>query len=210
MNTAGGPARTGPRARRAGPAARRSVTPRPGTRLLVTRLLAALLLVAPLLCSRPARAEIPAAYAPMAVRPLPGDDGRIEFDLRPAQQRARQEGKSLYVYLGAADCPYCRRYEAFLREHAPVLAPRFAARYLVVDLHSQLSVTSRHLVLRTEALRLPYADFQRAIGDQRARLLVYPSVWLLDASGRPLMQMPAGAGTFQTVAEQIEILDLVE
>ena len=49
------------------------------------------------------------------------------------------------------------------------------------------------------------------IGDQRARLLVYPSVWLLDAhSGLPLMQMPAGAGTFQTVPEQLEILRLEE
>ena len=89
--------------------------------------------------------------------------------------------------------------------------PRFAPKYLVVDLRSQLSVTANQLILRTEAWRLPYADFQRAIGDQWARLLVYPSVWLLDATtGKPLMQMPAGTGTFQTVAEQIEILDLVE
>ena len=65
------------------------------------------------------------------------------------------------------------------------------------------------VVLRTEAVHAPYAEFQRSIGDQRARLLVYPSVWLLDAhSGLPLMQMPAGAGTFQTVPEQLEILRL--
>jgi hypothetical protein len=33
-------------------------------------------------------------------------------------------------------------------------------------------------------------------------------VWLLDAQPKPLMQMPAGAGTFMTVPEQIEVLQL--
>ncbi|WP_338414447.1 thioredoxin family protein [uncultured Sphaerotilus sp.] len=158
-----------------------------------------------------AQAAFPTAYAPVEVQPQVSASGQYEFDLRPAQQRARREGKALYVYLGASDCPYCRKYEQFLAANLRELVPRFAPKYLVVDLRSQLSVTDRQLILRTEALRLPYADFQRAIGDQRARLLVYPSVWLLDAaSGKPLMQMPAGAGTFQTVPEQIEILDLVE
>ena len=45
-------------------------------------------------------------------------------------------------------------------------------------------------------------------GDERARALVYPSVWLLDAAAKPLMQMPAGSGTFETVPEQLEILRL--
>jgi thiol-disulfide isomerase/thioredoxin len=158
-----------------------------------------------------AQAAFPDAYAPVAVQPQISASGQYEFDLRPAQQRARREGKALYVYLGASDCPYCRKYEQFLAANVRELVPRFAPKYLVVDLRSQLSVTANQLILRTEALRLPYADFQRAIGDQRARLLVYPSVWLLDATtGKPLMQMPAGTGTFQTVPEQIEILDLVE
>ena len=41
-------------------------------------------------------------------------------------------------------------------------------------------------------------------------MLVYPSVWLLDGTPKPLMQMPAGTGTFQTVEEQLEILQLVQ
>jgi hypothetical protein len=178
-----------------------------------------------------ARAGIPAAYEAMVVEPrvtaAAGSGGAAwaagsgsgagaapasiwEFDLRPAQQRARREGRRLYIYLGATDCPYCRRYEAFLAAHAAELAPQFKAqRYLVVDLRSQLSVQARQLWLRSEQVHGAYADFQRALGDQRERLLVYPSVWLLDAaSGRPLMQMPAGTGTFQTVAEQLEILRL--
>ena len=46
--------------------------------------------------------------------------------------------------------------------------------------------------------------------DERVRMLVYPNVWVLDATPRPLMQMPSGTGTFETVPEQIEILQLVQ
>jgi thiol-disulfide isomerase/thioredoxin len=160
-----------------------------------------------------AQAGMPAPYQALVVPPVLGDKtvpGGWEFDLRPALQRARKEGRSLYVYLSASDCPYCRKYEAFLTENAKALVPRFREKYIVVDLRAELSVQAKQLVLRTEQHHLPYSDFQRAIGDQRARMLVYPSVWLLNGEGKPLMQMPAGAGTFMTVPEQIEILDLVE
>ncbi len=86
--------------------------------------------------------------------------------------------------------------------------PHFAKDYLVVDLRSSLSVQADRLYIRVGEKALPYADFQRSIGDERARLLVYPSVWLLDTNAKPLMQMPAGTGTFQTVPEQLEILRL--
>ncbi len=156
----------------------------------------------------PAQAAFPAAYAPMTVEPQV-KDGMHEFDLRPAQARARREKKSLYVYLGAHNCPYCRRYEAFLTEQSAALVPHFAKDYLVVDLRSDLRVTDKRLMIRTEALHLPYTDFQKTIGDERTRVLTYPSVWLLSPDGKPLMQMPSGAGTFETVPEQLEILRLV-
>ena len=150
---------------------------------------------------------VPAAYAPIVIEPV-GTPARYEFDLGPALERARRENKRLYVYLGASDCPYCRKYEAFLAANSATLVAPFAAQYLVVDLRSALAATAAKLFVRTGAAALPYAEFQRSIGDERARLLVYPSVWLLDANARPLMQMPAGTGTFQTVDEQLEILRL--
>ena len=171
------------------------------------------LLVLPLVAwACAANATVPVAYQPLVVEPRVGSGTPAvwEFDLTAAQQRARREGRWLYVYLGASDCPYCRKYEAFLAANATELVPHFREKYLFVELRSALSVQATQLVLRTEAHRLPYADFQRAIGDQRARLLVYPSVWLLDVNGKPLMQMPAGTGTFQTVPEQLEILRLEE
>ena len=160
-----------------------------------------------LACAGSVGAALPAAYAPVVVE-AKGLPERAEFDLGPALQLARRERKSLYVYLGARDCPFCRRYEAFLDKNAAELAPQFAARFIVVDLRSDLSIRASRLYFRSGGRSLPYAEFLREMGDERARMLVYPSVWLLDAQARPLMQMPAGTGTFETVEEQLEILRL--
>jgi hypothetical protein len=171
-------------------------------------LLAALLCAAAALVALPAwAAGLPPAYGAVVVQPA-GLPVQAEFDLGPAVQRARREGKRLYVYLGAEDCRYCRKYEAFLAQHAAELLPHFQRDYVLVDLRSRLSVLGNALFLRLGEQRWTYTEFQRAIGDERARLLVYPNVWLLDADLKPLLQMPSGAGTFSTVAEQLEILRL--
>jgi thioredoxin-related protein len=154
-------------------------------------------------------AALPAAYAAMVVEAIGGTE-RAEFDLDPALQRARAENKPLYVYLGARDCAFCRRYEAFLSRHATELVPQFQARYLVVDLRSALLLQAPKLFFRIGGRSLNYTDWMRQLGDERVRQLVYPSVWLLDGQGRNLMQMPAGTGTFETVEEQLEILRLVQ
>ena len=172
------------------------------------QVIAAATLAFALFAAPAALAGLPAAYAAVVIEPTGGPE-RAEFDLTPAVERARREGRRLYVYLGASDCPYCRRYESFLAQNSAALLPHFA-KYLVVDLRSALSVQAKALFLRMGATSLPYAEFQRSIGDERARLLVYPSVWLLDGQLKPLMQMPAGTGTFQTVAEQLEVLQLVQ
>jgi thiol-disulfide isomerase/thioredoxin len=174
---------------------------------MIMRRLLVLLLGAWLFSTSAAIAGIPAAYAPVVVMPA-GTPQRYEFDLTAALQRAQRENKRLYVYLGADNCPFCRRYEAFLDKNAAELAPQFAKDYLVVDLRSTLSAVGSRLYIRIGEVSLPYADFQRSIGDERARQLVYPSVWLLNGAAKPLMQMPAGAGTFETVPEQLEILRL--
>ena len=152
---------------------------------------------------------LPAAYDAIVVQPSAGP-ARSEFDLTPALNRARAENKRLYVYLGANDCRYCRQYEAFLDKNAKELLPHFRAKYIVVDLRSSLSVLAKDVYIRAGASSLPYAEFQRSIGDERARQLIYPNVWLFDADLKPLMQMPSGAGTFLTVPDQIEILQLVQ
>jgi thioredoxin-related protein len=151
---------------------------------------------------------IPPAYAPLIVEPVVAP-GRAEFDLGPALARAKRENKRLYVYLGASDCPYCRRYENFLAKNSGELVLHFKP-WIVVDLRSALMNTANQLFFRVGDSSLNYTEFQRSIGDQRVRMLVYPSVWLFDSQMKPLMQMPAGTGTFETVDEQLEILNLVQ
>jgi hypothetical protein len=114
----------------------------------------------------------------------------------------------VYLYLGAVDCPFCRKYEAFLDKNAAELAPHFAKEWIVFEMRSSLSIQADRLWFRIGDKTWSYADFMRHLGDERARQLVYPSVWLLDPQGKPLMQMPAGTGTFETVPEQLEILRL--
>jgi len=172
-------------------------------------LAAAAFAAALLLTSEAAQAVgIPPAYAPLVIEPAGGPE-RAEFDLGPALARAKRENKRLYVYLGASDCPYCRRYENFLNKNAGELVPHFRP-WIVVDLRSALSTTSTQLHIRVGDKSLAYTEFQRSIGDERTRMLVYPSVWLFDPQLKPLMQMPAGTGTFETVDEQLEILNLVQ
>lgn len=149
---------------------------------------------------------LPAAYRAMVIEPARSAD-RAEFDLGPVMRRVRAEKKPVYLYLGAHDCGFCRRYEAFLDKNAAELVPHFG-KYIVVDLRSALAIHAGLLHIRIGERSLPYAEFQKSIGDERSRQLVYPSVWLLDADARPLMQMPSGTGTFQTVPEQLEILRL--
>jgi hypothetical protein len=176
----------------------------------MTALMAALLACLLLVSSPAAQAlGLPAAYGATVIQPS-GLPERAEFDLSAVVERARRENKRLYVYLGANDCRYCRRYEAFLERHQSELLPHFQRDYLLVDLRSSLSVLARSVFIRVGPRLQNYAEFQTAIGDERARQLVYPTVWLLDAQLKPLLQMPSGAGTFETVPEQIEVLQLVQ
>ncbi|HSV68867.1 MAG TPA: thioredoxin family protein [Methylibium sp.] len=171
---------------------------------------ALLLALAILLSALPAAAAgFPAAYGAVVIQPV-GLPDRAEFDLTAVAERARRENKRLYVYLGARDCRFCRRYEAFLDRHAAELVPHFQRDYVVADLRSSLSVLARSVYIKLGASSRSYTEFQTAIGDERVRQLVYPNIWILDADGKPLMQMPSGAGTFETVAEQIEVLQLVQ
>jgi hypothetical protein len=152
---------------------------------------------------------LPPAYQALVVQPKALGDGKFEFDLSAAVAQARERNKRLYVYLGANDCPYCRRYEAFLAANSKDLLAQFSP-YLVVDMRGSLTMRAEQVHIRVGERSLPYAAFQTSIGDERAQRLVYPTVWLLSAQLKPLMQMPAGAGTFMTVPEQIEILQLVQ
>jgi thioredoxin-related protein len=167
----------------------------------------ALLALGLLFAATHAAAGFPAGYKPNVIQPT-GVPDRWEFDLTAALARAKAENKRLYLYLGANDCPFCRKYEAFLEANSNALAPHFAKDYLVFDLRSTLKAQADKLRFRIGDQSWAYKEFMTHLNDERVRALVYPSVWLLDANAKPLMQMPAGTGTFETVPEQLEILRL--
>ena len=194
--------RPGPSLRLASPTLRW----RAGLAAAAASMVCALLLLAP---PSALAAGFPAAYGATVIQPS-GLPERAEFDLSAVVERAQRENKRLYVYLGANDCRFCRRYEAFLERHSAELLPHFQRDYLVVDLRSSLWVLARSVYFRVGPRVQNYTEFQTALGDERARQLVYPTVWLLDAQLKPLLQMPSGAGTFETVPEQIEVLQLVQ
>lgn len=189
-------------------AAGAAASPARVTHGLALALLVATACLATLLAPRPARAAgLPPAYGAIVVEPQRSGE-RVEFDLTPALDRARRDGRRVYLFLGAHDCHYCRRYESFLQRNATALVPEFAG-YQVVDLRSALNVNGTRLAFRIGERSWSYVEFQQWLGDERNRL-VYPTVWLLDTRPRPLMQMPTGTGTFETVEEQVEVLKLVQ
>ena len=156
------------------------------------------------------RAGLPPPYGADASSQPAGAPERYEFDLDAARCSARgRENKRLYVYLGASDCPFCRKYEAFLDKNADALVPHFAKDWLVVDLRSSLKVQADRLHFRIGAAVL---DLRRVHAASSATSACASSS--TRASGcstarrKPLMQMPAGTGTFETVPEQLEILRL--
>ena len=131
-------------------------------------------------------------------RPHPGPEQRYEFDLSAAIERARRENKRLYLYLSASDCPFCRKYEAFLDRHADELLAHFAKDYLVyederytyAEVHAQVRKLAAHLVAgfietpewRVYTLRHPREPLYIHIADSiayRQRLVLSAMLWLL-------------------------------
>ena len=146
-----------------------------------------------LIASRPAwprTTGIPPAYQPLVVEPQLGP-GRSEFDLGPALARAKRENKRLYVYLGAEDCPYCRRYEAFLARNAGELVP--TSNPDRVDLRSSRPPRRPSCSSAWAAARwsTPTPEFDH----RRARRMLSTQRVPVDAQLKPLMPMPAGTGT---------------
>jgi len=119
------------------------------------------------LASLAASAGVPARYSPTEIKPA-GTPQRYEFDLTAALERAKRENKRLYLYLGAHDCAFCRKYEAFLDKNAAELAPHFAKDWIVYEMRSSLSVQADRLWFRIGDKALPYAA---ALGCRRVHLM---------------------------------------
>lgn len=166
--------------------------------MLVQRLLALCLASACL----SAAAQIPDSYRPMVIEPPLSLSARV-IDLTPAVDRARREGKPLYLYLGARDCPPCKAYTGFLQANREALQPAFD-QVVVADVRTWLRGPA--LVFKIGEQHYTAAEFKALVGDVNQGLS-YPSYWLLTPQLRQVRQFPKGGG-LETVAQQLEALRL--
>jgi thiol-disulfide isomerase/thioredoxin len=148
-------------------------------------------------------AKIPAEYRPMVVEPPSNFSERV-FDLTNAVDRANREGKALFIYLGAEDCPPCRQYFLFLEDNREQLKSSFD-RVIVVDIRTWLKGPA--LVFKVGDKRFSFVGFNALVGDTN-RTLTYPYYWLITPDLKQVKQLPRGSTNYMSVDRHRELLRL--
>jgi hypothetical protein len=141
-----------------------------------------------------ARAEFPDYYKPVAVEPPFSFTERV-FDLTPAFARAQVEGKPMFVYVGAYDCPPCKDYERFIQKHRADLEPAFQ-NVVIVDIRTWLK--GPKFIFKIGEKRFTLSEFRALVGDQQ-QVFTYPYYWLLSTEPKQLRQLPLGSRHYMDV-----------
>ena len=155
------------------------------------------------LCSQIAVAGIPDGYKLIVIRPPFSLTERV-VDLTPVIKKARSEGKPILLYMGAQDCPPCRRYEAFLKEHQSELASVYE-RLTLVEVRSWIE--GPKLVFRTENRRYSVSEFKATLGDTN-KGFTWPYWWLISQDLRQIRQLPQGSKHYLDVENHKRLLQL--
>ena len=148
-----------------------------------------------------ALAKIPAAFEPVVIEP-PMSLSERRVNLTPALAKAQRENKPVLVYLGAADCPPCKAYSAFLDQHKTEMAPVMAG-FVIADIRTWLR--GPKLVFELQGQRMTVAEFKQHVGDPHKALL-YPSWWLLKPDGAGLRALPPSSAQYLAVESHIRLL----
>ncbi|MFA5914474.1 MAG: thioredoxin family protein [Sterolibacterium sp.] len=149
-----------------------------------------------------AHAEIPDFFQPMVVTPPFSFSERL-IDLTPAFEKAKQLNKPILIYLGANDCPPCKRYTAFLERHEEEMKPAFA-KLVLVDIRTWLK--GPKLIFQLHDRTYSVAEFKALVGDTNKGLF-YPTWWLLNPEGKQMHQLPQGSSNFTSVSNHIRLLE---
>jgi hypothetical protein len=145
-----------------------------------------------LLVALGARAEIPDIYAPLVVRAAPDTSAERVFDLTGAFDTARRLNRPLFVYVGAADCPFCKQYTQFLESHGREMHPVFT-KVVLVDIRATLRGPRPTFTLHGQ--RYSTVEFKALIGDTNPGLS-YPTWWLLTPDAKQVRQLPRDVEQF--------------
>ncbi len=144
----------------------------------------------------PVLAEIPDSYAPIVVRANPDSASERVFDLGPAFERARRQGRPVLIYLGAAECPPCQRYTQFLKDHEREMRP-LLDKVVVVDVRT--TIRGPRPTFLFGGNKYSTLEFKAFIGNADPGL-AYPTWWLVNADGRQLRPLPRGVEQFVDVS----------
>ena len=148
-----------------------------------------------------ARADIPDTYSPLPVEAPFAFTERV-FDLTPAIERARAEGKLLFVYFGAKNCPYCKEYEIFLQKNREALGPVYA-QHVVADVRTYL--TGPDVFFKVGKRKYSFREFASVAGDLHGKT-TYPRFWLLTADLKPARKLPQGSKPYGNLEEHKRLL----
>ena len=151
----------------------------------------------------PALAKIPTQYEPVVIEAGFSFTKR-EFNLTAAVDRSKREGKPLYVYLGAEDCPPCKVYHQFLLENRESLSQSFS-NVIVVDIRTWLN--GPPLYFKVAEKSYSFEEFKLLVGDKN-KALTYPYYWLLDPGLIQVKQLPQGSLHYMPLEKQIKILSI--
>jgi len=148
-----------------------------------------------------ARADMPAQYAPMPIEAPFALNERV-FDLTPALERARAEGKLLFVYFGAKNCPYCKQYESFLDQHRDALVPVYG-KHVVADIRTY--IRGPDVYFKVGNRKYSFREFATIVGDSNSRT-TYPRFWLVNADLRPARRLPQTSKPYGELQEHIRLV----
>ena len=149
------------------------------------------------------QAEIPAPYRPLPIEPPFSFSERL-IDLTAAVTRAKSEGKPLFIYVGAKDCPHCTAYQTFLEEHYADISPLFQS-VLIVDIRTWLK--GPKMVFQIGDKRLTLEEFKALVGDQNKEFS-YPYYWLVSPDLRQIKQLPRGSKYYLDLENHKKLLSL--
>jgi len=152
-------------------------------------------------CLPAANAGFPDSYKVIAIEPPLSFTERL-VDLTSAIAQAKAEGKPLFIYVGANDCPPCRVYERFLEKHHADLEPAFQ-KVVIVDIRTWLE--GPKFVFKIGEERYTRAEFKKLVGDRNEQSS-YPYYWLLSAEVRQIKQLPRGGDNYLDVERHKALL----
>jgi hypothetical protein len=148
-----------------------------------------------------AMATIPDEYNPVVIEPPSSFSERV-VDLTKVVEVAKQQRKNIWLYLGAADCPPCRKYHEFLRANFNELKDDYS-KYIIVDIRTW--VKGPELKFKVGDKTYTYKEFNDATGSYKVSYR-YPHYWALSPELKSVKELHPNEGILKRVEDHLEFI----